>query len=100
MLKQIDDYRYLFADKGVELVAPEVVQVMSEEELISLLPQMDGWIIGDDPATEAVFTAGVRGNLKAAVKWGVGVDNVDFDACKKLGIPITNTPGMFGNEVS
>jgi D-3-phosphoglycerate dehydrogenase len=47
-----------------------------------------------------VFTAGVNGNLKAAVKWGVGVDNVDFDACKKLNIPIINTPGMFGNEVS
>jgi D-3-phosphoglycerate dehydrogenase len=38
--------------------------------------------------------------LKAAVKWGIGVDNVDFEACKDLGIPITNTPGMFGAEVA
>ena len=35
-----------------------------------------------------------------AVKWGIGVDNVDFSACKKLSIPITNTPGMFGAEVA
>jgi D-3-phosphoglycerate dehydrogenase len=100
MLKQIEEYRYLFEEKNIELVAPKVVQVMTEDELIAILPEMDGWIIGDDPATEKVFTAGVNGNLKAAVKWGVGVDNVDFDACKKLNIPIINTPGMFGNEVS
>lgn len=34
------------------------------------------------------------------MKWGIGVDNVDFEACKTLGIPITNTPGMFGGEVA
>ena len=100
MLKQIEAYRSIFEEKGVELVAPEVVQVMTEEELIGLVPQMDGWIIGDDPANDKVFSAGVEGNLKAAVKWGVGVDNVDFKACERLNIPITNTPGMFGTEVS
>lgn len=100
MLKQIEEYRSLFEDKNIELVTPQVVQIMTEEQLMQILPQMDGWIIGDDPATEQVFAAGVAGNLKAAVKWGVGVDNVDFEACKKLNIPIINTPGMFGNEVS
>ncbi|MDA8930284.1 phosphoglycerate dehydrogenase [Bacteroidia bacterium] len=100
MLKQIEEYRSLFEDKNIELVTPQVVQIMTEEQLMQILPKMDGWIIGDDPATEQVFAAGVAGNLKAAVKWGVGVDNVDFEACKKLNIPIINTPGMFGNEVS
>jgi D-3-phosphoglycerate dehydrogenase len=65
-----------------------------------LVPEHDGWIIGDDPATAEVLSAGKKGRLKAAVKWGVGVDNVDFEACKRLGIPITNTPDMFGNEVA
>ena len=100
MLKQIDLFRARFAEKNVELIAPNVVQTMTEDELIEILPEMDGWIIGDDPATERVFTAAVQGNLKAAVKWGIGVDNVDFDACKKLGIPIINTPNMFGEEVA
>ena len=31
---------------------------------------------------------------------GIGVDNVDFAACKDLGIPITNCPNMFGGEVA
>lgn len=85
---------------GVELVAAETTQILSEEELISILPEYDGWIIGDDPATKRVFEAGASGNLKAAVKWGIGVDNVDFDACKTLNIPIINTPNMFGGEVA
>ena len=85
---------------GLELVPAQTTQVLSEEELIELLPSFDGWIIGDDPATKKVFEAGVDGKLKAAVKWGIGVDNVDFVACKDLGIPITNTPNMFGGEVA
>lgn len=100
MLRAIDQLRHYFEEKGLELVTPEVVQVLTEDELIELVPTVDAWIIGDDPATERVFTAGKNGKLKAAVKWGVGVDNVDFKACEKLGIPISNTPRMFGNEVA
>ncbi len=85
---------------GIELVPAQVTQTLSEDELSELLPLYDGWIIGDDPATRRVFEAGQTGKLRAAVKWGIGVDNVDFEACKVLGIPIINTPGMFGAEVA
>jgi D-3-phosphoglycerate dehydrogenase len=34
------------------------------------------------------------------VKWGVGVDNVDFTAARELGLPVVNTPGVFGHEVA
>lgn len=100
MLKRIDEFRSLFEAKNIELLIPNMVQTLSEEELLQILPTVDGWIIGDDPATERVFQAGKNGKLKAAVKWGVGVDNVDFAACKKLDIPIINTPNMFGAEVA
>ena len=100
MLRLIDGFRPLFQKRGVELTAPEVVQTLSVDELKVLVPQHDGWIIGDDPATREVFEAGRAGRLKAAVKWGIGVDNVDFAACKELAIPITNTPNMFGGEVA
>lgn len=100
MLRSLDLFRDKFLEEGIEIVAPNVVQTLTEKELIALVPTVDGWIIGDDPATERVFQAGRQGKLRAAVKWGVGVDNVDFEACKKLGIPISNTPGMFGNEVA
>jgi len=100
MLGMIDSFKHIFQEKWVELSAPSVVQTMSVEELKDIVPQHDGWIIGDDPATREVFEAGKAGNLKAAVKWGIGVDNVDFDACADLGIPIINTPDMFGGEVA
>ena len=85
---------------NIKTYCPDVVQVLSEQELIELVPKFDAWIIGDDPATRRVFEAGRRGRLKAAVKWGIGVDNVDFEACRNLCIPITNTPNMFGREVA
>jgi D-3-phosphoglycerate dehydrogenase len=85
---------------GLELVPAKTTQTLTEEELIELLPGFDGWIIGDDPGTRQVFKAGVEGGLKAAVKWGVGVDNVDFDACQEFKIPVVNTPNMFGGEVA
>jgi D-3-phosphoglycerate dehydrogenase / 2-oxoglutarate reductase len=100
MLGMIDSFRPLFDKYGVELTAAKVVQTLSVAELKELVPQHDGWIIGDDPANREVFTAGKAGRLKAAVKWGIGVDNVDFAACKDLDIPITNTPNMFGGEVA
>jgi D-3-phosphoglycerate dehydrogenase len=100
MLRQIDQFRDMFDGLGIEITTPDVVQTLSVDELLAIVPQHDGWIIGDDPANAEVFEAGKAGQLKAAVKWGIGVDNVDFDACEKLGIPITNTPGMFGAEVA
>jgi len=100
MLGMIEEFRSLFEARGVELTPAKVVQVLSEDELCALLPQFDGWIIGDDPASRRVFSAAKAGNLKAAVKWGIGVDNVDFTACRDLGIPITNCPNMFGAEVA
>lgn len=100
MLRMIDSFRPLFAQHGATITTPDVVQTLSVEELKQLVPHHDGWIIGDDPATREVFEAGKAGKLKAAVKWGIGVDNVDFAACKDLGIPITNTPNMFGGEVA
>ncbi|MEK7991444.1 MAG: phosphoglycerate dehydrogenase [Thiotrichaceae bacterium] len=100
MLGLIDEFIPIAAKKNIELVPAKVTQTLSEAELIKLLPQYDGWIIGDDPATRQVFEAGKAGNLKAAVKWGIGVDNVDFVACQDLDIPITNTPNMFGAEVA
>lgn len=100
MLGMKEQFIPLFEERGVEVYCPDVTQTLSEDELVSLLPEFDGWIIGDDPASRRVFEAGRAGKLKAAVKWGIGVDNVDFEACKEFSIPITNTPGMFGAEVA
>ena len=100
MIKQISRYQEILEKYNFKITIPEFQQVMSEDELCKIIGQYDGWIIGDDPATKRVFQFGIQGNLKACVKWGVGTDNVDFEACKELNIPICNTPQMFGEEVS
>ena len=100
MLGQFDRFIAPAAALGLRLHPAQVTQVLSEDALCALLPEYDGWIIGDDPATRRVFETGRAGRLRAAVKWGIGVDNVDFDACRDLGMPITNTPAMFGAEVA
>lgn len=100
MLKEMDAFRKYFHEKNISITEPDVTQTLTESELIKILPSHDGWIIGDDPATKNVLTAGKSGRLQAAVKWGVGVDNVDFKACADLNIPITNIPNVFGSEVS
>ena len=100
MLGLIEEFESDFSDHNLEYVAAETSQILSEEELVELLPSFDGWIIGDDPATRKVVQAAAAGQLKAAVKWGVGVDNVDFSAFKAFGIPVENTPGVFGGEVA
>lgn len=100
MLGLIDEFADDFAARGLECVAGRVTQVKTVAELVSEAPLYDAWIIGDDPATREVVAAGVKGKLKAAVKWGVGVDNVDFAAFKDFGVPVENTPGVFGGEVA
>ena len=99
MLGLMDRFYPTLERYSAQATAPAVVQSLSEDELINIVPQHDGWIIGDDPVTRRVLEAGKAGRLKAAVKWGVGVDNIDFAAFADLGIPITNTPGLFGAEV-
>jgi D-3-phosphoglycerate dehydrogenase len=100
MLGLIEEFSADFALRGLNCVPAAVTQVKTVAELIEEVPRYDGWIIGDDPACREVVGAGVRGKLKAAVKWGVGTDNVDFDAFRDYGVPVENTPGVFGGEVA
>ena len=44
MLGLIDEFRAVFAAANVELLAPPVVQTLSEDELVGILPEQDGWI--------------------------------------------------------
>lgn len=100
MLVVMDRFRPRFEEHHVQVHCPRVIQTLSEKELLVLVPEYDGWIVGDDPATRKVLEAGRKGRLRAVVKWGIGVDNIDFSAAKEYGITVKNTPFMFGREVA
>ncbi len=96
--KTIDQYRPTFADHNVEIVLPTIEQQLSEDELLEIIDEYDGVIAGDDPFTARVLEKGTR--LKTVARWGIGIDGVDLDAAKRLDISVTNTPGVFSDEVA
>ena len=98
--RRLDDFRAEFEAAGYHVEAPEVRQQLEEAWLLEHIGRFDGMIAGDDPLSRDVLAAGVAGNLRAVVKWGIGVDAIDLDAAAELGVPVENTPGMFADEVA
>ena len=84
--------------EGVELVVPEVTERLEEAELLPLVGDVDGAICGDDHFTRAVLAEAPR--LRVICKWGTGIDSIDADACRDLGIALRNTPGAFTDPVA
>ncbi|MGB7961843.1 MAG: phosphoglycerate dehydrogenase [Propionicimonas sp.] len=92
--------RYLdaFAARGIDVIQPEVDQQLGEEQLLEILGDVDGIIAGDDILSARVLAAAPR--LRIISKWGVGTDAIDKAAAAERGITVTNTPGVFGDEVA
>lgn len=95
----VDQYRPEFERLGLEPVVVPVKERLSEAELMEFAGQVDGAICGDDRYSEAVLQA-FAPRLKAISKWGTGVDSIDREAAKKLGIPVFNTPDAFTGPVA
>jgi len=100
MIGMIKNFKNIFKKKKIKIIVPKIEQTLSEKELLKILPLCNGWIAGDDPASAKVLEKAKNGKLKAIIKWGVGVDNIDQLACKRLSIKFSNTPNVFGNEVA
>jgi len=64
----------------------------SKDELIDYIKDADGLIVGLDPIDKEVLEN--CQNLKIISKYGVGLNNLDLDECKKRGIAIGWTGGI------
>ncbi|MBF0489151.1 MAG: phosphoglycerate dehydrogenase [Candidatus Omnitrophica bacterium] len=73
---------------------------LSEIEITDILVkgQYDGLLAGLEPLTEVVLTQAK--SLKVISRVGVGMDNIDQVAAKKLGIKVFNTPGVLTDAVA
>ena len=100
MLLTLDECRERFAAEGLEVTTPQVVQQLSETDLCEMIAKFDGVIAGDDPFTARVLEIGRKGRLRVLAKWGIGVDAIDLEAAKRLGVYTSNTPNVFGDEVA
>jgi D-3-phosphoglycerate dehydrogenase len=86
---------------GIEALVPQFDgQQLSAAAMRVLIQDVDCVIAGDDIIDAGVIEAGKASRLKALVKWGVGTDSIDKAAAVRFGIPIYNTPGVFGDEVA
>ena len=94
----INNYRDIFAERGIEIVLPSVVQHLHETQLLEMIDQFDGVIAGDDEFTARVI--GKARRLKVISKWGVGIDAIDLAAAGQAGIRVSNTPNVFTDEVA
>lgn len=94
MLPVVDRFRPVFENYSLELLVAEVEERLSEEQLIGYAGRFDGAICGDDRFTEAALKACVP-RLKVISKWGTGIDSINSQAAKKLGIQVRNTPNAF-----
>lgn len=96
--RSLAEHRGRLDERGAELIVPPVTQELREPELLELIVGVDGMIAGDDHVTRVVLERADR--LRVVSKWGVGTDAIDLAAAAELGIRVTNTPGMFGEEVA
>jgi len=73
---------------------------LNEAEITDILVkgQYDGLLAGLEPLTENVLAKAKT--LKVISRVGVGMDNVDQVAAKKLGIKVFNTPGVLTDAVA
>jgi D-3-phosphoglycerate dehydrogenase len=83
---------------GHELVLCTPGKAPDEAELIRLVPGCVGWIAGVEKITEKVLRA--ASGLKAISRNGTGVDSVDLEACKRLGIAVLRAEGANARGVA
>lgn len=75
-----------------EIIENPYGRPLKEGELIPLLVDVDGVIAGLDEFGEKVLKSSNR--LKVISRYGVGIDNIDMEAAKRLGIFVINTPDV------
>jgi len=82
-------------ERGVDLVElPEFGT--SEDDLVAAVKGAEVILHCYTPITRNVLeNAGPQ--LRAVVKYGVGIDKIDIDACRELGIAVANVPA-YGDE--
>lgn len=91
--KYLDELREFSED----LIFNETGKPLTEEELIPLLKDCDGYIAGLDFVTRKAIESAP--NLKVISRYGVGYERVDIEAAKENGVVVTNTPGANSEAV-
>jgi D-3-phosphoglycerate dehydrogenase len=94
----VERFRGIFREENCDVVVPTVNERLNEPELLKMIGDVHGFISGDDRFTRKVLLAAKQ--LRVISKWGTGIDSIDREAAKEIGIRVCNTPNAFTQPVS
>ena len=94
LMTSLKRFEPVFNHYGIEMIIAKVHERLEEEDLLNFAGEFDGVVCGDDRFSEKVLTACVP-RLKVISKWGTGIDSIDREAAKRLGVQVRNTPNAF-----
>ena len=84
------------AAAGIEVVdRPDV----TPEELMQIIPDFDAMVVRSRTKVREPLID-VASNLKAIVRGGVGLDNIDVDYARSKGVKVLNTPAAASDSVA
>jgi D-3-phosphoglycerate dehydrogenase len=92
------DGRDMLIKEGFDLVENPASTPYTHAELPDLLRTAHAAVAGVEVYDEDVLAAAPR--LKVIARLGVGLDNIDLDACRRRGITVANVPGGNANAVA
>jgi phosphoglycerate dehydrogenase-like enzyme len=75
-----------------KIIYAEESRVDTREKLLKVLDGAEAWLVGREPADAGILNA--LPSLRVVAKYGVGLDNVDVEACSRLGIRIAWEGGV------
>ena len=84
--------------KGLTVVRNDTGGILTEQQMCEKIADCAGLILGIDPVNQRVLDHAKE--LKAIAKYGVGTDNIDLEACQRLGIKVSRTVGANSNAVA
>ena len=99
ILPEMKRFKPVLEALGFDLIIADVNERLSEEALLAYAGQFDATICGDDRYSRQVIEACLP-RLRVISKWGTGIDSIDLDAARELGVMIGNTPNAFTVPVS
>jgi D-3-phosphoglycerate dehydrogenase len=92
-----DSMREMLEEAGFEVTQRWDDAGIPKAELLEMIKDFDGMIMGLDRIDPEVIAAGKK--LKVLAKYGVGTDNIDIPAATEAGIVVANTPGANATSV-
>jgi phosphoglycerate dehydrogenase-like enzyme len=72
----------------------------TKRPLEDAIKEADGVVVRLVKITDHLLKIGKKNSLKVVAKHGIGVDNIDVEAAKKLGIRVVYTPDVMANAVA